>query len=106
MLIRYVVLEKVYNGRKEGERKMKRLVMLGLVLVFVGGCGTLMGTRESYVRIQADQINAELNGPYLNGHVDAERFLFISAPGKATDGDGSEEVYEISEEFYPGKEDK
>ena len=85
---------------------MKRLVILLVVLMVVGGCGTLMGTKESYVRIQADQINAELNGPYLNGHVDAERFLFISAPGKAKDGDGAEEVYEISDEFYPGKERK
>lgn len=83
---------------------MKRLVMLGVLLVMVGGCGTLMGTRESYVRIQADQINAELNGPYLNGHVDAERFLFISAPGKAKGATCEEEVYEISEEFYPAKE--
>lgn len=66
----------------------------------------MMGTRENYVRMEADKINAELNGPYINGRVDAENFRFISAPGKAKDATGAEEIYDISEEFYPERERK
>lgn len=80
-----------------------RFLVLFLAALMLAGCGTLMRTKESYVRMQADKVNMELNGPYLNGRIDAEKFLFISAPGKAKDATGAEEIYDISEEFYPTK---
>ena len=81
-----------------------KTISIFILLVSLSGCSGIIGTRENYVRMQASKINAELNGPYLNGHVDADNFLFISAPGKAKDATGAEEIYEISTDFYPVKE--
>jgi len=84
---------------------MRYNMLLGFILtpafVLMSGCAGMMGTRTNYVRMEADNIDAELSGGYINGRINAENFRFISAPGKAKSATGAEEIFEINENFYP-----